>query len=347
MKMKNLCMAITMMVAGLMPLMAQTTPLMAQTNALKAAQTTQEEPVIIVAPDTTIDKTAYTLEDQGITISVSNGSAYPAEHSRNNIDVTYFGVLAGSSMTISAATNIKGIAINGWIKKQFTASCDHGTMSDLSDDEQDVIGEPVLTISDINNPSVTISCDKQLRCFSIEVYFSENPEAPQEEATDTIRLTMVTAQALDYSEDTTYSAEGAYSYWLMLAPQDGYPQIWLDLYSAVKGDLSGEYSLYEYNIGDYTYIQLSQSELDYEYAYDQAFTISKEGENYHIKGYIIAENDIQYEFVYDGPIELVKDDEQGVEKVQSDQVQSTKYIQNGMLLIERNGQVFNVLGTRL
>ena len=77
-----------------------------------AQEIAAEEPVIITAPDTTIDKTAYTLSDQGITIAVSYGSAYPADHAYNNIDVTYFGVLANGSMTISAGENIRGIAVN-------------------------------------------------------------------------------------------------------------------------------------------------------------------------------------------------------------------------------------------
>ena len=318
-------------------LLGGVTPIVAQ-----EAET--EDPVIITAPDTVIEKTAYTLSDQGVTIEVSYGSAYPAEHSYNNIDQTYFACLASASMTISAKQNIQGIAINGWVKKNFSASCDHGTIDYLSDEYDDATGEPVLTISDIENSSVTITCNNQLRCFSVEVYFFENPGATQGEVMDTVRLTMTTVQALDYSEDTLYSQEGAYSYWLSLAPAEGYPQIWLDMYAAVKGDLSGEYSLYDYNVGDYTYVQLSADELDYEYAYDQAFVITKNGENYHIEGYIIADNDVQYEFVYDGPIALALPQEEGVENVQSYDVQCTKVIRDGVLYIERNGVRYTLQG---
>ena len=334
MNMKNLFLTLTLLMASTMSLWAQT----------------PEEPIIITAPDTTIDKTAYTLAEQGITISVTNGSAYPADHQYNALDRTYFSVLAGYEMTISAETNIKGIAINGWIKKQFTASCDHGLINYIPDDYDDVTGEPVLTISDINSPSVTISCVKQLRCFSIEIYFSENPDVPQEEAMDTIRLTMVKAEALDYSEDTTFSSEGAYSYWLMLQPEETYPQIWLDLYAAAKGDLSGSYSLYDFNVGDYSYVQPGAGELEFEYAYDQAFTISKNGENYRVEGYIIAENDIQYEFVYEGPIVLTSSEEgqeEGLENTMDPKPASTKLLQDGKLLIERNGRIYTVLGARL
>ena len=305
-----------------------------------------EDPVIITAPDTVINKTAYTLSEQGVTIAVSYGSAYPGTHSYNNIGTTYFACLAGGNMTISSEQNIKGIAINGWVKKNFSASCDHGDIDYLSDENEDTTGEPVLTISDIDNPSVTISCDNQLRCFSVEVYFTENPGSLQGEVMDTVRLTMTTASAIDYSTDTLYSTEGAYSYWLELAPAEGYPQIWLDMYASVRGDLSGEYSLYDYNVGDYTYIQLSADEWDYEYAYDQAFTISKTGDNYHIEGYIIADNDVQYEFVYDGPIALTAE-EQGIEQTVNTSSSNRKYIKDGMLLIEKNGKTYTLSGTEI
>ncbi len=308
------------------------------------AMAQDEEPIIIVAPDTTIDKTAYTLEDQGITISVSYGSAYPATHAWNNLGITYFACLANGNITFSAEQAIKGIAINGWVKKNFSASSDKGTLAYLSDEYDDTTGEPVMTLTDVDATSVTISCNNQLRCFSVEVYFSENPSLPDDggEVMDTVRIVATTAEALDYSEDTTYSGEGHYSYWLQLSPEAGYPQIWLDLYSAVKGDLSGTYSLYDFNVGDYTYVQLSADELDYEYAYDQLFTITKNGNNYHVEGYIIAENDVQYEFVYDGPITL-KAETEGIENAKED-VQAAKILHNGQLIIRKNGRTYTASG---
>lgn len=135
------------------------------------------ESVLITAPDTVIDKTAYTLEDKGITIDVSYGSAYPAEHAWNNLGITYFACLASGSITFSADDEMDYIAINGWVKKNFSATCDHGTIDYLSDAFEDSTGEPVLTISSIESKSVTIHCNNQLRCFSVEVVFKEAPEA--------------------------------------------------------------------------------------------------------------------------------------------------------------------------
>ena len=302
-----------------------------------------EEPVIITAPDTTIEKTSYTLTEQGITIEVSYGSAYPAGHPYNNLDQTYFACLANGTITFSAEQPMKGLAINGWTKKKFTATCDHGTMDYLSDDYDDSVGEPVLTVSDIDANSVTISCNNQLRCFSVEVYFTQNPGEISGEVMDTVRFTAVTAQAADYSEDPSFSSEGRYSYWLMLAPEEGYPQVWLDMYSAVKGDLSGSYSLYDYNVGDNTYIQLSANELDYEFAYDQEFTITQIEGGYHVEGWIIADNDVQYEFVYDGPI-VLNDVTEGLEQTEYGKPETEKVLRNGMLYIRRGDKEYNVLG---
>lgn len=301
-----------------------------------------EDPIILTVPDTTIVKQAFTLEVQGITISTTNGSVYPAEHEFNNFDRDCIICYAGASISFSAGQDIKGLAINGNVKKNFSASCDKGTMDYLSDSYEDSEGEPVLTISDIDAPSVTITCNNQLRCFSIEVYFTENPGGTQGEVMDTVRFTAVRAEAMDYSDDERYSSEGHYSYWLSLTPEAGYPQVWLDMYAAVKGDLSGEYSLYNSNVGDYTYVQLGEDELDYEYAYDQEFTIVKNGDSYHVKGYIIAENDVQYEFVYDGPIAIVGSE--GVENVEEPKAQSQKMLRNGQLIIRRGEKTFTVTG---
>ena len=310
-----------------------------------------EDPIVITAPDTVIDKKAYTLQDQGITISVSKGSAYPAEHDYNNLGQTYFAVLAGSTMTISCDDTIKGIAINGWVKKSFSATCDHGTIDYLSDDEDDAEGEPVLTISDVDNPVVTITCPKQIRCYSVEVYFTENPDDVEwdVEAADTVAIAVTTVEALDYSADSTFSEEGAYSYWLSLAPAGGYPIVWLDMYAAVKGDLSGEYSFANLNVGDMSYVQLSADEWDYEYVYDQEFTIAKTDAGYHIEGWVLADNEVLYTFVYDGAVTVsdgTYDEEDALPTVSATST-ARKRLSNGVLLIERDGKTYNVLGTQM
>ena len=103
-----------------------------------------EEPVIITAPDTVIEKTAYTLSEQGITIAVSYGSAYPATHSYNHTGYTYFACLANSSITFSADQPMKGIAVNGWVKKNFTASSNKGFINYLSDEEKQAFLEKAV-----------------------------------------------------------------------------------------------------------------------------------------------------------------------------------------------------------
>ena len=106
-----------------------------------------EDPVVIMAPDTFINKAPISFTDQGVAINVSSCSAYNAQHSYNNLGITYFACLANATMTISAQTPIQGIAVNGWVRKNFSASCDYGTIDYLSDSYDDTTGEPVLTIS--------------------------------------------------------------------------------------------------------------------------------------------------------------------------------------------------------
>jgi len=307
-----------------------------------------EDPIIIAAPDTTVNKTPFTFTEQGVTISISQCSAYPADHQWNSLGVTYFACLASESITFSAEQPIKGLAINGWVKQNFTATSDHGTLAYLSDDYDDVTGAPVLTLSDVDNTSVTIHCDKQLRCFSVEVYFTANPDNPQGEIQDTVRFVALTAEAQDYSEDTAYSSPGHYSYWLQLAPESVYPQVWLDMYAGTKGDLSGEYSLYDYNVGDYTYVQLSDDIWDYEYAYDQEFAISKTENGYHVEGWIICENEVRYEFSYDGPIELSAAGEEALDQISDESLPITnKIIHDSQLLILRGEKVYTIDGRLL
>ena len=43
-------------------------------------------------------------------------------------------------------------------------------------------GDPVLVIRNINDMSVTITCDKNLSCYGARVYFEENPDSINDEA---------------------------------------------------------------------------------------------------------------------------------------------------------------------
>lgn len=112
----------------------------------------------------------YSFVCNNIQVNVTKGARYA-----NNAN-TYFGVNAGESMTLTATQPMKAIVVNGFIKKYFEATASSGTIvyADAEDDE--VEAEQVLAVTDINATTLTISCIKQLRCYSVSVYFVETPE---------------------------------------------------------------------------------------------------------------------------------------------------------------------------
>lgn len=135
---------------------------------------TYAEPTIVGIPNKNFYKQEYAFIDNNIRISCTKGSIL-------NDTVTYFNCNANEQMTIEAAKSMKGIVIYGEVRKEFTATCDKGNMTYLSPDEfypEDYqICEHALIIKDIDSNSVTISCAKQFRCYTISVYFNENPTA--------------------------------------------------------------------------------------------------------------------------------------------------------------------------
>lgn len=126
-----------------------------------------------------------------ITPSGATGSNTPYEFIQNNVQVstlvgaqtaTYFGCNAGSKITFTATQPIKGLSINGYVKKDFAAIASSGEIVYADASEDYVEADPVLVIYDIDSKSVTISCDKQLRCYSVKLYFEDNPEEEVENA---------------------------------------------------------------------------------------------------------------------------------------------------------------------
>ena len=135
------------------------------------------EPEYVFVPDTQIFQKEYAFIDGNILVHCSKGSIVEDSEDED----AYFGCQAGESLTFTATQNIKGIAIDGNVRKNFSATCDKGNISYLSDENMEVAEDPVLIICDINAKSVTISCDKNLSCYGVEVYFEENPDPLDDE----------------------------------------------------------------------------------------------------------------------------------------------------------------------
>ncbi len=132
------------------------------------AQNAQD--VVVVTPcggdDNTYNNIEYKFTENGITVACTKSA------NRS----TYFGCNANESLTISAERDIKGISIDGYVKKDYTATVTAGTVTYVDAADGEVEANPVVVITDINAKSVTINNVKQLRCYEMTVYFDANPD---------------------------------------------------------------------------------------------------------------------------------------------------------------------------
>lgn len=291
------------------------------------------EPTIVNVPAKTVQGEAYTFISNNIEVSCTKGA----------ISDTYFSAHAGFDMTFTATQRIKGIVINGFVKKDFTATCDHGTISYLTPG-QDREANPVVVITDVNSKTVTISCVKQLRCYTVEVYFEENPEATVEggSAGSDKDFVFDSADAVYESEFSQYVGPN-YSIFLYNASSPEYPYISLDIYPATQDDITGTYSVEDYTLGDYTYYAWGEGDYDAAWALSGTVTITKNANGlYDIKGQFLGDDYVTYNFSYTGTPYFYTDDEyyygdSGVENIETE----TKALDPNAPMYDLNGHKVN------
>lgn len=255
----------------------------------------------IGVPSTTVQGDAYSFISSNIQVSCSKGA----------ITDSYFSAHAGYDMTFTATKPIKGIVINGFVKKGFEATSTKGEISYLSPSE-DATANPVVVITDINSTSVTISCVKQLRCYEVEVYFDENPDATVTGGNggsgETIDLTYDTADAVYEMEYT--DLYGLINYSIYLYNEAEYdPYFAFDIYPEEVGRLEGTYTWDDYTMGDFTYYVYGAGEDDIVWAEGGYVTISKDGDIYTIDGSVVGENGNTYNVYFQGKMPVYTDDE--------------------------------------
>ena len=130
------------------------------------------EPTAVNVPDTQFFKNEYAFISNNILVYCGQGSIIKA----TDTTAAYFNCNANYNLTFTATEPIKGIEIDGFVRKAFSATCDHGEIEYLTDGDFDMEGFPAMVIRNIDAQSVTLSCPKQLRCYGVRVYFQENPE---------------------------------------------------------------------------------------------------------------------------------------------------------------------------
>ena len=305
--------------------------------------------VTILPPAQTVSSQPYSFEQDGITVSCTKGAIYPANHDWNTSGVDYFGCNAEQTITFSAETPIKGLVVNGWVKKFFKAETNQGTIAYLSPDLDDQAADPVIVVKDIDANSVSITCEKQLRCFNVVVYFDANPTdtigavTPPSEG-EVFFFTYNTSNAVYDSAYTTPARP--YNYYLYMwdiADEDHY--VGLDIYTEEKDNFEGTYSLDDGTMTNYSFYQYGENFDDYSMAVEGAMVINAVESGYSISGYITCENGNTYNFSFEGPV-LLDDDEQGIIQIENREslIDNRKILRNGQLFIFRAGKTFNAHG---
>lgn len=256
------------------------------------------EPTILGIPSNKVQGQPYTFILNNVEVSSTMGA----------ISDSYFSAHAGYDLTFTATRNIKGIVINGLVKKGFVATVNHGEIEYLSPSGADTEADPVVVITDVNSKSVTISCIKQLRCYSVEIYFEENPEASIGGSGEMVDLTFDSAEAVYESEYVEFFGEENYSIYLYNESEYD-PYLALDIYPASKDDITGTYSWNDYTLGDYTYYVYGAGEDDFTWADDGEVTITRNGNNYSITGWITCDNGNTYNISFSGNMPFYTDDE--------------------------------------
>ena len=289
------------------------------------------EPTVVNAPDTTFYKNAYSFVESNIRVTCTQGSILAGEG--------YFNCNLGESMTFEATKPMKGLEIKGFVRKNFSASVDNGTIAFCSD-IVDVENDPVIVITDINNTTVTIgNLAAQFRCYSVRFYFDENPTSSPCDGSgsgegETFFVDFKIAEAVYESEIS--ADEGVPNYTIYLRNKNEVPYMGLDLYPAATGDLTGLYTTDDGSLGDYTFYQYGDDlDNDYTWAIDGAVAINKEGEVYTISGYITGDNNDTYNFTFSGAMPFYDDLDyyaQGIETVPA---------------MDRNAPMYDIFGRKV
>ena len=280
------------------------------------------EPTAIIVPDMSFYKQKYAFVQNNIRVSCTQGSIL------NNDSDYYFNCNAGEKLTFEATKPIKGIVINGYVRKAFSATTDRGSIEYCSPEDNDWEGDPVVIVTDIDSTAVTISCVKQLRCYAVRLYFDANPtdkldcENNGGEEGEVFYLTFDAADAVYETEITEEDGKTNYTIYLYNQESPDYPYIALDLYPNAVGDLTGTYNLEDGSLGEYTWYSYGESEFDRVWVYsDGAVVVSKNDKTYSISGYITCDDNNTYNFTFSGEMpfyidtEYYKEDTAAIEAV--------------------------------
>lgn len=315
------------------------------------------EPTVVGIPSTTATAGAQEFVQNNIKVSITQGAIY----------ADYFNCYAGQSVTFTATQPIKAVVVNGFVKKDFSATASSGELSYVTATE-DTEANPVLIIKDVNAASVTLNCDKQIRFYSISFYFESNPEIEigggdeeysyEWEPTEvtTLNFTMDYFSALDMTENLGYKAvsiemknDEAYLATVAFADYDKacgitpgtYPINFTYEEGTVEASVGGDED-YDYE----TYLMTNYQIIDEEEWYDPYYivsgtlTVAKTATDFTYTLNGLSYNGSTINVTYSGSLMTA------IESV-SKPADLSKRLVNGQLVITRGEQRYSVLGSRV
>ena len=298
------------------------------------------EPEVVHVPDTQFFHKEYAFIDGNILVHCSQGSTVRATKD----EAAYFGCMAGENLTFTATNVIKGIAIKGNVRQNFSATSSSGNIYYLSDPDIEKAGDPVLVVREVNDLSVTIYCDKNLSCYEVKVYFESNPD-PVGDAIEgeTFFLDYDTAQ-LDFDADESEKNKYVYSLYLWDKTNE-WIYLTLDINTSVKDAITGMYSIEDGNMTTDSFFQYGEDYADYSYATEGQMVINEENGIYTVSGYITCENLNTYNFSYSG--KLIDNGTTGIEDVQESTIRCTKVLHEGQIILIRANKHYGISGIEI
>ena len=326
------------------------------------------EPTIVTNTDSVGSNINYSFISNNIEVKATTGARTS----------TFFSVNAGQSITFTATQPMKAIVVNGYVKKDFEAEASAGELAYVDASEEEITAEQVLAVTDIDTTSLTISCVKQLRCYSVAVYFNENPEIDIEggeeeddysfewEPTEikTINVTFDSIEVTDMTENLGYACTGLY---LMSEEYEMELSVFASTIDSVTILPIGTYAINdsyeantimaspggyeEYDFPSYLITDFEQDQASGAWYYNTVYyLVSGTMEVAEIEGG--AQLTIHATTHFGSTINatyIIGAVEPDIDAVESTSVlpQAAKHLHDGQLYIECNGQLFDITGRKL
>lgn len=295
---------------------------------------TYDEPTVVGVNSKAVQGDEYSFVDNNIQVSCTKGA----------VTSDYFSAHAGFDMTFTATQDIKGIEINGMVKKDFSATASAGNITYLSP-VNDTDADPVIVITDINSRSVTISCVKQLRCYEVKVYFKSNPETTiggngngNPGSGEVVTVEYDSAEIIYESYYSELFETPNFTVMLYDEANYYYPYVCLDIYPESENIITGYYNFADYTLSEYSYYVYGPGDDDYTFALNGNATIKKNGSIYKITGSITCDNGTTYEFSFTGTPDFYSDNQYYYDEedgwVWNDQAPDSEDFETGVEAVE-------------